>query len=415
MAGAGSRRQRRGVEIGEQLFGSIEMADQKEAADLQVAGVGRVDAVAASFEREARAFQRLFRPGEITRDQSDFGFGHDAAGARHGLARAEGMRHTADKLLLVVSSLVIADTIIRNVIFVFVVPSYGGHGDFISSQYAFAMQASTSILALMFALSALAATTVDTIAMHRDIAERDPMTGMLNRRGFDRMVAERGRAEGSVIICDIDNFKWVNDTLGHGPGDEVIRAFAEMLLARMPEGGFAARFGGEEFVIFLPAMPLAAGADFANRVRLAFAAVDRKASGFDGKITASFGVAGADAADHSLYEQIARADKALYAAKEAGRNKVMVEGEPPRDMGIDGQRIADLDWKFEGHFLDRRRDDAAPCALGGADAACKVHLRHDPAAENIAGRIGVPGHGKRTQGKFACRLGIGHQGLPSRR
>ena len=242
------------------------------------------------------------------------------------------MRHTADKLLLVVSSLVIADTIIRNVIFVFVVPSYGGHGDFISSQYAFAMQASTSILALMFALSALAATTVDTIAMHRDIAERDPMTGMLNRRGFDRMVAERGRAEGSVIICDIDNFKWVNDTLGHGPGDEVIRAFAEMLLARMPEGGFAARFGGEEFVIFLPAMPLAAGADFANRVRLAFAAVDRKASGFDGKITASFGVAGTDAADHSLYEQIARADKALYAAKEAGRNKVMVEGEPPRDM-----------------------------------------------------------------------------------
>ncbi len=146
------------------------------------------------------------------------------------------------------------------------------------------------------------------------------------------MVGERGRAEGAVIICDIDNFKWVNDTFGHGPGDEVIRAFAEMLQARMQEGGFAARFGGEEFVIFLPATPLASAADFANRVRLAFAAVDRKPIGFDGKITASFGVAGANPADHSLYEQIARADKALYAAKEAGRNRVMVEGEPPRDM-----------------------------------------------------------------------------------
>jgi diguanylate cyclase (GGDEF)-like protein len=249
------------------------------------------------------------------------------------------MRHAADKLLLAVSGLVIADIVIRNVVFVFIVPSYGGHEDFISSQYAFTMQAAASILVLMFALSALAATTLDTIAAHRDAAERDPMTGMLNRRGFDRMVGERGRTEGAVIICDIDNFKWVNDTFGHGPGDEVIRAFAEMLQARMPEGGFAARFGGEEFVIFLPATPLASAADFANRVRLAFAAVDRKPIGFDGepigfdgKITASFGVAGANPADHSLYEQIARADKALYAAKEAGRNKVMVEGEPARDM-----------------------------------------------------------------------------------
>lgn len=249
------------------------------------------------------------------------------------------MRHPADKMLLAVSGLVIADTVIRNIVFVFIIPSYGGHEDFISSQYAFYMQASASILALMFALSALAATTLDTIAAHRDIAERDPMTGMLNRRGFDRMVEERKEVEGSVVICDIDNFKWVNDTLGHGPGDEVIRAFAEMLQARLPEGGFAARFGGEEFVIFLPATPLVTAADFANRVRLAFAAVDRKAIGFDskpigfdGRITASFGVAGANAADHSLYEQIARADRALYAAKEAGRNKVMVEGEPPRDM-----------------------------------------------------------------------------------
>ncbi|MBB3656851.1 diguanylate cyclase (GGDEF)-like protein [Rhizobium sp. BK650] len=242
------------------------------------------------------------------------------------------VRHTADKALLTASALVVAETVIRNAVFVFIAPSYGGSGGFLASNYAFAMQAGASIPALVFALSALAAATLDTIAAHRDAAERDPLTGLLNRRGFDRMVEESRGAEGTVIICDIDNFKWVNDTFGHGRGDDVIRAFAEMLRLRLPEGGFAARFGGEEFVIFLPSAPLVAGADFANRVRLAFAAIDRKAIGFDGKVTASFGVAAANAADHSLYEQIARADKALYAAKEAGRNKVMVEGEPPHDM-----------------------------------------------------------------------------------
>ncbi|TCS09136.1 GGDEF domain-containing protein [Rhizobium sp. BK418] len=249
------------------------------------------------------------------------------------------VRHVADRALLVAATLVVAETVIRNVAFVFIAPSYGGPDGFLASNYAFAMQAGASILALVFALSALAAATLDTIIAHRDAAERDPLTGMLNRRGFDRMIEESRGVEGAVIICDIDNFKWVNDTFGHGPGDEVIRAFAEMLQVRLPEGGFAARFGGEEFVIVLPSAPLVAGADFANRVRLAFAAIDRTAIGFDGGpigfdggITASFGVAGADAADRSLYEQIARADKALYAAKEAGRNRVMVEGEPPSDM-----------------------------------------------------------------------------------
>ncbi len=250
------------------------------------------------------------------------------------------MRHTADKVLIGVSGLVIADTVIRNIVFVFIVPSYGGNNDFISSEYAFAMQASASVLVLMFALAGLAATTLDTVMAHRDVAERDPLTGMFNRRGFDRKVEEAKGIEGSVVICDIDNFKWVNDTLGHGPGDEVLRAFADMLQVRLPDGGFAARFGGEEFVIFLPATPLVAAADFANRVRLAFAGIDRKAMGFDGRITASFGVAGVNAADHSLYEQIARADKALYAAKESGRNRVMVEGEPPRDMS--GPRVVSI-------------------------------------------------------------------------
>jgi diguanylate cyclase (GGDEF)-like protein len=136
---------------------------------------------------------------------------------------------------------------------------------------------------------------------------------------------------GAVIICDIDDFKRVNDTFGHACGDLVIRGLAEQLTARLPKGAFAARFGGEEFVAFLPDAKIAQAAAFANAIRLDFAAADRGELGTQQAITASFGVAEHREGDRSLHEQIGRADIALYAAKEAGRNRVMLEGDPPRD------------------------------------------------------------------------------------
>ena len=243
-------------------------------------------------------------------------------------------RHLADRLLLGIAGLILLDTVGRNIMLVFVMPSYGGSGaGFLSSNYDFMMQASASILSLLFGLSALGALALDLIARYRDAADHDPMTGLLNRRGFDRTVADYAPGvTGAVIICDIDDFKRVNDTLGHASGDLVIRGLAGQLSARLPRGAFAARFGGEEFVAFLPGMTLMQAAAFANAIRLDFAATDRRALGASQTITASFGVAEHHQGDQSLHEQIGRADIALYAAKEAGRNRVMLEGELPRDL-----------------------------------------------------------------------------------
>ncbi|MBY3533574.1 GGDEF domain-containing protein [Rhizobium laguerreae] len=252
-------------------------------------------------------------------------------------------RHLADRLLLVIAGLIVLDTVGRNIMLVFVMPSYGGTAEgFLSSNYDFMMQATASILSLLFGLSALGAVALDLIARYRDAADHDPLTGLLNRRGFDRVVADRATgakaATGAVIICDIDDFKRVNDRFGHACGDLVIRGLAEQLSARLPKGAFAARFGGEEFVAFLPDVGIAQAAAIANAIRLDFAATDRSALGADQAITASFGVAEHRQGDRSLHEQIGRADIALYAAKEAGRNRVMLEGEPPRDLP--GIRIA---------------------------------------------------------------------------
>lgn len=116
--------------------------------------------------------------------------------------------------------------------------------------------------------------------------------------------------------------------MGHAAGDAVIAGLADLLRQRLPAGAFAARFGGEEFVAFVPGATLADGGKFANAIRLAFSAADRPELAGVGKITASFGVAAVASGDPSLSENIGRADAALYAAKDAGRNRVMLEGTP---------------------------------------------------------------------------------------
>ncbi|UWU15744.1 GGDEF domain-containing protein [Rhizobium sullae] len=243
---------------------------------------------------------------------------------------ARHVKHRADALLLAVSGLVVMEIIARNAILIFALPSYGGADGFLASDYAFFMQAGASVLALFFALSALGAVTVDTIAAYRDVADRDPLTGLLNRRGFERVVTGLKGASGAVVVCDIDHFKRINDVFGHAAGDTVIIGLAQLLLERVPKGAFAARFGGEEFVAFLPGAGLAEAGTFANALRQAFSSANGTAE--TGKVTASFGVAAAAVGNQSLHGVIGRADAALYAAKAAGRNRVMLEGEPHEEV-----------------------------------------------------------------------------------
>ena len=167
-------------------------------------------------------------------------------------------------------------------------------------------------------------------------AARDHLTGCFNRRYLHETLMRPGRMRtpdhGSmltVVLCDIDHFKRINDTYGHASGDAVLRSFAD-LLRRMTRDGVdsVVRYGGEEFLAILPGTDLDGGIHLAERLRTRFA--DTSVMTDDGaehvRTTASFGVACADlAADggqHVLRDLIAVADKLMYDAKRGGRDRV---------------------------------------------------------------------------------------------
>ena len=153
----------------------------------------------------------------------------------------------------------------------------------------------------------------------------DPLTGVANRRGVERRGGRIWRAAGSdrrpinLLVIDIDHFKQINDTLGHAGGDRVIRELAALLQDGLRESDLVARLGGEEFLVLLWAGPEGAF-QVAERLR---ARVEQQLA----PVTISVGVAQSvpDPADEpaaALWRAVARADEALYAAKNSGRNRV---------------------------------------------------------------------------------------------
>ena len=163
----------------------------------------------------------------------------------------------------------------------------------------------------------------------RKQATTDALTGCYNRKRFHEMlIAENSRARrhGSVfslIIFDIDNFKSVNDSFGHLVGDEVLKSVAEIGSGSVRKSDIFARWGGEEFIILLPETGLAGAVVVAEKVRGAIATFD---TGKAGCRTCSFGVAQFDPVQaDDINAIIYRADKALYFAKENGKNMVAVE------------------------------------------------------------------------------------------
>ncbi|WP_164103445.1 diguanylate cyclase [Candidatus Laterigemmans baculatus] len=161
-------------------------------------------------------------------------------------------------------------------------------------------------------------------------ATRDPLTGIANRAEFDRKLeqcsdaARSGSAPFSLIICDIDHFKQVNDVHGHPAADEVLIRFAEMLGSQNREGDLVARYGGEEFVLVCPGCDNATAAARAESIRQAVEQTTYEALG--GKsITASFGVTEYQDGD-TAETVLSRADRALLRAKDHGRNRVVQLG-----------------------------------------------------------------------------------------
>jgi len=159
-------------------------------------------------------------------------------------------------------------------------------------------------------------------------AVRDPLTGLPNRREFERVLASyRGVAEAATLVyADLDRFKTLNDTLGHAAGDAALKHIADILRAQIRDGDMAARIGGEEFAIWLPATPLAEGVEVAQRIRQAVESSVWRWSGAPYPLTTSCGVANYPVTVTDVNNLRVAADAALYKAKQAGRNRVEKAG-----------------------------------------------------------------------------------------
>jgi diguanylate cyclase (GGDEF)-like protein len=166
----------------------------------------------------------------------------------------------------------------------------------------------------------------------------DPLTGLANRRAFmerAQQTFDRCLRDGvpiSLIAVDLDRFKNVNDDFGHHVGDHVLRIFADVLSKVLRPADMAGRMGGEEFVAILPGCEIEAALVVARRIRSAFQDDARFVDGHRVEATLSAGVAGAPEPGAGLTEMMARADAAMYAAKNQGRNRVMRAEPYSRDL-----------------------------------------------------------------------------------
>ncbi|MCA9173082.1 MAG: diguanylate cyclase [Planctomycetales bacterium] len=174
------------------------------------------------------------------------------------------------------------------------------------------------------------------------LATRDPLTGSLNRRSFferfesEWNIAKRYERPLSVMMVDVDFFKSINDTYGHGMGDEVLRQVASTLQSTAREADIVCRYGGEEFAVLLPMTTIDEAASAAERMRVALERL--KFPNFT--ITASLGVAMCSADLEQPQESLDRADKCLYVAKRSGRNQVVRWDQVPEDLVVDESKVS---------------------------------------------------------------------------
>ena len=180
----------------------------------------------------------------------------------------------------------------------------------------------------MFVIFMLAS---DLSEQMKEIAIRDQLTDLLNRRGFGEQAARayatarRVSHPVSVVVTDIDRFKTINDDFGHAAGDMALVHFANMLKADRRADDIVARFGGEEFVIVLPCTALENATKLADDLCARIEASRFEVDGELVPMTASFGVACISNKDDCMTDVIVRADRALYKSKRAGRNRVDLE------------------------------------------------------------------------------------------
>ncbi len=161
---------------------------------------------------------------------------------------------------------------------------------------------------------------------HKREAAIDPLTGIHNRSGFEKIFSLVTVKEGALVYADLDRFKSLNDTLGHPAGDAALVHFARIIREQIRSGDVPGRIGGEEFAIWLPNTGLEVGAGIAERIRNKLGTTAWDWRGKPWPLSASFGVAGCPETSRSLENLPAQADSALYVAKRSGRNRVEKAG-----------------------------------------------------------------------------------------
>jgi diguanylate cyclase (GGDEF)-like protein len=165
--------------------------------------------------------------------------------------------------------------------------------------------------------------------VHKAAAMIDPLTGLWNRRGLltenERFFPASGKRaqEAAVLLIDLDNFKSINDRFGHAFGDRVLQIFAAAARSAVRGSDFVGRLGGEEFAVVLYGLASERALVVAERIRDAFAEQAEVIEGQTVGATVSIGLAIYDGSTIGFTELLWRADRALYRAKEAGRNRVV--------------------------------------------------------------------------------------------
>ncbi|MEO0616697.1 MAG: sensor domain-containing diguanylate cyclase [Pseudomonadota bacterium] len=186
----------------------------------------------------------------------------------------------------------------------------------------------TNALVAAFSVTLLASAGLFLVLLYKrrleNRTELDPLTGLPNRAHVQRRFQQLQRAgvELCAVIIDLDHFKQVNDQHGHETGDRVLRAAADALKQELRDKDIVSRWGGEEFVMLIPAADIELGQTIAERARqnIESLRIDTKEGCVS--VTASFGVAFGSARHEQLEALVAKADEVLYQAKEKGRNQV---------------------------------------------------------------------------------------------